>query len=362
MDPFANLWAVILAGGQGSRFWPWSQPQTPKQFLKIDGVSSPRTLIQQTVARITQILPAERILVVGLAAHAAKLQEQLQHIPPSHFLLEPCGCNTAAPILLAAMWLTANAGDNAMQLVLPSDHHIAEEKPFATAIRAALQTVEQQDSLVTFGIKPTRAETGYGYIEAGKAIGTVAGVAVHQVARFHEKPELKQAETYLASGNHFWNSGMFLWRAQTIQQEFARYLPELTELCGQQKVVTADNQPLLLDAKLYEKMTSVSVDHGVMEHSEKVAVVKSDMPWSDVGGWQSLFEMLSKDAAGNVLRAKNALLQHCSNSLIHCPELEVIVAGVEDCIIAYHEGRLLVCHRDQLTEFRQMVEKLTFMN
>lgn len=327
--PVNNIYAVILAGGSGTRFWPLSRASYPKQFLAITGNE---TLLQQTVGRVRSLVAGENIFIVTNAAHRREVGRQLVRfkVPRSNILLEPQGKNTAPAICWAAARVH-QINPNAVLAVLPSDHLIQNKNAFLKVLDKAA-AFARQEYLVTLGIVPTRPETGYGYLKTAKM--TKGGIL--KVARFTEKPDLATARRFVRSRDYFWNSGMFVWRADVILREFEKYLPEIY------KSVAADPRPARVH-KVWKSLPSISVDYGILEKSNRVvAVAAAGIGWSDLGSWESLFEVLPKDADGNSLEG-NVLALDCRNTFVRAHKRLVAAVGLEGLVVIDTPDALLVC-------------------
>lgn len=343
----SNVYAVILAGGSGSRLWPLSRQQLPKQFLSLEGKSS---LLQTTIDRLSPTVAAENILIVTQEAHA--MGEAYHALLPYRSLFEPVGRNTAPAIALAAAWLAREGADPVM-VVLPADHIIKDEVRFRdhleTAIRAA-----QGGKLVTFGIQPTRPDTGFGYIKAHP--GGVEGIC--EVERFTEKPDHDTAVGFLESGDYYWNSGMFVWRASVILAEIRRYLPAVDRVVED---ILADSRTGLTFQQAVERhfsrMPSISIDYGVLERSDRVSLIPCDIGWNDVGSWQAVHEIAEKDEAGNALQG-NVIAVGCRNSLIRSEKRLVAAIGIEDLCVVETADAVLIAKSDQTQRVREVVDRL----
>ncbi len=291
-----HYYAVIMAGGGGTRLWPLSRQHRPKQMLALLGDA---TLFQATVARLDGLFPPERTYVVTVTEQAAQLQEQAPGIPRHNYLLEPAPRGTASVVGLAAVALQQQ-DPNAVMAVLPSDHFVRNVPRFQQLLRAAYH-VAQEGYLVTLGITPTYPATGYGYIQRGEPLGTYEGLEAYRVLRFKEKPDRKQAEAMLAQGGHAWNSGMFVWRVDAILAEIARQMPDLHS--GLQEIAAVWNTPqrAAVIRRVWLALRTETVDYGIMEGAQKVAVIPAEgVGWSDVGSWESLFDILTPDESGNL--------------------------------------------------------------
>jgi mannose-1-phosphate guanylyltransferase/mannose-6-phosphate isomerase len=355
--PIPHLYAVVLAGGSGTRFWPLSRELYPKQLLK---VLSNRTLIQQTVLRVRPIGPAERTLVVTGASHADGIRIQLDGadgVPKENLLIEPVARNTAAAIGWAAEAVRRLDPDGIM-LVMPADHVIPDEKKFLRTVALGVQ-VAQAGKLVTFGIKPTRPETGYGYIKAAgrRPLLAQGGLKALAVARFVEKPDLPTAKRYLRAGGFYWNSGIFVWRADTILEEMATALPKLARGLRQLgQALGTSNETQALD-RFYKTAESISIDHGVLQRSRRAAVIPAPFRWSDVGNWSSLNEVADTDRDGNI-RIGRIVDLGSRDSVLYGEHRLVATIGLKDMVVVDTADATLVCPKDRAQDVKQVVELL----
>jgi mannose-1-phosphate guanylyltransferase len=347
------MFAVIMAGGRGARFWPRSREKTPKHLLDI---SSERTMIRETVDRIRPLVPAERTLIVTGESHAAELIRQLPEFPQENILIEPIGRNTAPCIGLAALHILRRVPDGVM-LVLPSDHRIGNEAAFLRIIKAAAEAALQGDSLVTIGIRPTGPETGYGYIEQGESFSTSDADQIFRVRSIREKPPREQAESFLAQGGFSWNSGMFVWKASTIVNAIGRFLPDLQRgLLQIREALGTDREEEVVRA-VYTEQKAVSIDYGIMEKAKDVLVIPGAFDWSDLGSWDALWEVSEKDENGNDVRGELIGIDTV-NSLIHSTGKLVALVGVKDLLIVETKDALLICRRGRSQDVRKVVETL----
>ncbi len=349
------MYAVIMAGGKGARFWPRSRNRLPKHLLDI---CNERTIIQETVERIIPLTPPEKILIVTGASHARELIGQLPQITPENILIEPVGRNTAPCIGLAALVVRKRAG-NAVMAVLPSDHLIADEEHFRHVLAAAADMAARGDHLVTLGIRPTGPETGYGYIEEGKLATRERGEDIFTVKSIREKPDAELAKTFLARGGFYWNSGMFIWQAATILKEMEASLPDIYEglLAIDKALGTPAEAKIIADA--YGRFRSISIDYGVMETSKNTLVIPADFGWSDVGSWDALWEVSEKDDQGIAARNREGLISvNSRNSLVYSPKKLVALVEVTDLIVVETEDALLICKRGASQEVKKVVETL----
>lgn len=353
----AHLYAVILAGGSGTRFWPMSRERFPKQLLQIIGEE---TLIQQTVRRMLRSVSVNNICVVTNHFQAESIKLQLSEWKDEladNFVLEPEGRNTAPAIGLTALWLMRRDPDATM-LVLPADHVIHGDAKFKKAISLGYQ-LAQEGSLVTFGIQPTKPETGYGYIQPNRRsrLGTLGALSGYKVARFVEKPDMKKAQQYVRSGNYYWNSGIFLWRASTVLEEFAQHQPALLRGLKAVDAMMEAGQLGNKFAARYKKLESVSIDYGIMEQSSHSAVVPVDFSWSDVGSWGSLEEVAPCDKRGNV-KTGNVVELDSQNSVFFTDKRLVGAIGLSDMVVVDTPDATLVCPKSRSQDVKKLVEEL----
>ena len=344
---------VILSGGSGSRLWPLSRKNKPKQFLTLFNDSS---MFQSTLTRLNGLDSLEAPLIVCNNEHRFMVAEQLQEIglEANGIILEPCARNTAPAIALAAL-KAMDKGEDPLLLILAADHLISDVTAFHKAIEQA-QKLAEQDKLVTFGIQPQSAHTGYGYIEAEEKSKPSS------VKRFIEKPDLGTAESYLSAGNFFWNSGMFLFKASAYIKELARFSPEMLSSCKQSlEKAVIDLDFVRVDPELFEQSPSDSIDYAVMEKTDKAMVVPLDAGWSDVGSWSSLWEAFTRDDDQNVLIG-DVLVENVHNAYIHSENRLVTVLGLDDVIVVETHDAVMVAHKDQAQKVKTIVEELTRQN
>ena len=344
---------VVLAGGTGSRLWPKSRAALPKQFLRL---TSNLTMLQETVARLDGI-QIDQPIVICNESHRFLVAEQLRQHDIQHggILLEPMGRNTAPAIALAALHASQN-GEDPTLLVLAADHLINDIPAFHQAIAEA-EKLAEQGKLVTFGIVPDRAHTGYGYIRRGDAVsGASTGF---DVAQFVEKPDKDTAQQYVGSGNYYWNSGMFLFKASRYLQELEKYAPEMLDIC--KRAIASEAQDLefvRVDAKIFESCPDDSIDYAVMEKTDAAAVVPLDAGWSDVGSWTSLWETATtKDENNNVIIG-DAILDGVSNSYINSEQRLISVVGLSDVVVVETKDAVLVAHKDKVQNIKNVVNRL----
>lgn len=352
MTDLTHYYAVIMAGGGGTRLWPLSRQARPKQSLPLLG---DRTMFQIAVDRLAPLFPPERILVVTNDRYAADLQQQSPALPAANFVLEPAPRGTAPAIGLAAQALQQR-DPAAVMVCLTADHFIGQEARFRDLLAAAA-ALAQEDYLVTLGVALTFASTGYGYIQRGAAVGRYGGFEAYQATRFKEKPAAPEAEAMLADGQHYWNSGMFVWRTARILAEFERQLPDLHRLLAQ-----AAAQPAALPA-LWAAAPNTTIDYGIMEHAAGVAVLAADgLAWNDIGSWEALLDVLPPDADGNIVIGAEHVHTESGRLLVHSsgaqPRRLIATIGLTDMVIVDTGDVLLVCPRDRSQDVRILVDQL----
>ncbi len=349
-------YAVIMAGGIGTRFWPRSRKAHPKQFLNVFGDS---TLIQNTVARMQGLVPPEHCLVVTHERYVEQTKQQLPALPEENILAEPISRNTAPCITYAAVKLLARDPDATM-IVLPADHVITNVERFHRVLEVAIEKAQEPGALVTIGITPTHPATGYGYLQfdgPDHATAPDAEPRAYPVRTFAEKPDLATAERFLDSGDFLWNSGMFIWRADTILREVEQHLPAAYEAFEpvRDAVGTADENGALEAA--FQNSPRISIDYGVMERAEKVYVVPGSFGWSDVGDWRAVYDLSEKDEHGNALQG-NVLMHDASRCLVQGGDRLVVLVGVHDMVVVDTDDAILVCNRESTQQVKNVVEYL----
>ena len=336
-----NTHVVIMAGGIGSRLWPLSTPDVPKQFIDILGVG--RSLIQLTVDRFAPLCAPENFWVVTGEKYVSLVKEQLPQIPADQILAEPEGRNTA-PCIAYASWKIQRKDPQANIVVTPADALVLKTAEFADTIAKALEFTEERDAIVTVGIAPTRPETGYGYIHAAEALH---GQLV-KVSEFKEKPDLDTAIGYLEDGHYFWNAGIFVWNVGTIVSELRAYAPQIAGIMDElaPSFFTAKEADEL--RRLFPQCEKISIDYAVMEKSPRIYVIAEDLAWSDLGSWGSVMTHLKADEDGNTAVGQDVRLFDCNNCLVHVAgEKTVVVEGLDGYIVAESSGKLLVCRLSQ---------------
>ncbi len=348
-----NNYIVIMAGGVGSRFWPMSTEEKPKQFLDVLGIG--KTLLQQTVARFKTVAPAENILIVTSSKYKELVIAQCPELLESNILLEPCMRNTA-PCIAYAAYKIKGLNPDANMVVAPSDHLITNEVEFVRVIEKGLEFTANNATLLTLGIQPHRPETGYGYIQAASITNKES---VCKVAAFKEKPNLETAKTYLSSGDFFWNSGIFLWSLKSIVKAFENDLPEVAALFAKgEAVYNSEDEQAFID-EMFPTCTSISIDYGVMEKANNIYVQPADFGWSDLGTWGSLWEKRERCEQGNTVVGEKVHVFEASNCIVNMPkDKKVVIQGLQDFIVVEDNDVLLICKKEEeqrIKEFRASV-------
>ena len=330
-----NTHVVIMAGGIGSRFWPMSTPEFPKQFVDVMGCG--KTMIQMTVERFSVVCPMSNFWVVTSAAYVDIVRSQLPEIPQENILAEPCARNTA-PCIAYACWKIKAKHPAANIVVTPSDALVTDVDEFRRVIGEALAFTAEGQRIVTLGIKPTRPETGYGYIQAA------AGSEVIPVSSFREKPSLEVAREYLAAGNYFWNAGIFVWNVDTIVDSLRRFTPDLAAKMDEMAEAFYTGREPEVVGEVFPTCEKISIDYAVMEKADYIFTIPGDFGWSDVGTWGSLWTLLPHDENGNAVVGNNVHLYGCKGCIVHAPDASsVVLEGLEDSIVVERGGRILIC-------------------
>ena len=355
-----DVYAVIMAGGGGTRFWPWSREERPKQLLPI---LSDRSMIWETVERIRPFVPAPKIFIVTSRTQAAQIRREVPQIPKRNLLVEPMGRNTA-PCLCLAAWSIQMLNPESIMVTLPADHHIADQRGFLRTLRTAVAFADRHDFLVTLGIRPTAPETGYGYIQRGKILGQVGATKVFQAQAFREKPDLKRAKAYLRRGNHSWNSGMFIWKVGVYLEAVKKFLPRLYEdMLALPKAWGTQREEKFLE-RVYQRCPSISVDYGIMEKAKNVALIEARFRWDDVGSWSALRDFRPKDQYGNACilgkqpGGGKILAVDSAGCVIQGEKKLIAVLGMKDTVIVEAGDVLLVCPLKRSQEVRRLLEEL----
>ncbi len=351
-SPFEHAYAVILAGGSGTRFWPLSRRRHPKQLLELFGRG---TLLNQTVARIRKVIPPERTYIFANELVRGEIARQLPEIPSAQIVAEPVPRNTAPTIGLAAHEIFRRDPEGLM-VVLPSDHVIAKPGRFLRALRAACLVAHSNGRSVVLGLKPTRPDTGYGYVRLGPLEARVAGEKVFRVEKFTEKPALTVARRYVSSGRYLWNGGMFIWRARTLLENLERYKPGMAPALARIAAAGGVRAGATL-RRLYPRLEKISIDYALMEKIPNVFAVAADLGWSDVGSWAVAYELGRKDRAGNVKTADGLCLDSAGNIIVSSGKF-IATVGVRNLVIVDTEDALLVCGRERSQEVGKAVETI----
>ena len=346
-------YALIMAGGVGSRFWPVSRVEHPKQFIDFFGVG--KTLIQSTYERFLKICPPENIFVVTNEIYIDLVKKQLPQIDENQILAEPIMRNTAPCIAYGSMKI-AEINPNACIIVAPSDHTISNMDSFVGSIEQALKAAKENDCLITLGIKAKRPDTGYGYIQYMES--TLPGdPEIYKVKLFTEKPNLELAKSFIQSGDFLWNAGIFVWSAAAINDAFSKHLPDMYDIfhLGTSAYNTPEEKPFIGNA--YLQCTNISIDFGIMEKADNVYVLPTDFGWSDLGTWASIYDMADKDYVGNaVIPSEQVMMFNSSNCMVNVPEDKlVILQGLHDYIVVESNNTLLICPRTEEQSVKQIV-------
>lgn len=349
--------AVIMAGGKGERFWPKSRTDFPKQFLSL--TSDGETMIQKTVRRILPVVDIEDVFVVTNADYTDIVKQQLSGIPSENILAEPCARNTAPCIALASAVIKSRY-DDAVMLVLPSDHLIRYEEMYLDTLRNAVNTAQSENCLVTVGITPDYPETGYGYINFER-IENNSHSGVYKVKKFVEKPGIDKAKEYLASGKYLWNSGMFVWKLSSIMSAFEEFIPEIyeqipkiTKSCG----TPSFNETL---AGIFEKFPSVSVDFGIMEKASKIYVVPASFGWDDVGSWLAMERINRTNEFGNYISGDVITINTCKSIIVGNKKL-IAVVGLDNLVVVDTDDAILICDKHSTQDVKKVIENLKICN
>ncbi|CAN5507828.1 mannose-1-phosphate guanylyltransferase [soil metagenome] len=366
-----SLYALILAGGSGERFWPLSRRTRPKQLLKL---VTERTLLEETVARLEGLVPLERILILTNVEQEASVRALLTDFPPANIVAEPAKRDTAAAVALGAGWVAAR-DHMATMVVLPADHVIKDAEAFRNTVKTAAAAAEETGALVTIGIKPTWACPGFGYIEMGEKVklrregavpavlrDSAAGVApapmaseVRHVVRFREKPNPELAEVFVRQGHFRWNAGMFVWSVATVLGEFNRHAPELASFIARVSVPNKFEQAL---RELFPKLPKISFDYAIMENADRVLVVEAAFDWDDVGSWQAVASYFQNDRDGNAANGDVTAVESSNNIIFDDEGKKIALLGVHNLIIVRTGDALLVCHRHQAEKIKGLIGKL----
>jgi mannose-1-phosphate guanylyltransferase len=349
---FAHAYAVIMAGGSGTRFWPLSRRRHPKQLLELFGRG---TLLAQTVERLRPLIPAERIYIYTNETVWREVCRLLPQIPRAQIVAEPASRNTAPTLGVAAheIWRRDPAG---LMVVLPADHVITKPREYHRVLRAGCEMAGAEGRSVLIGLKPTRPETGYGYISVGKREPTIAGQAIYKAGKFTEKPPLAVARRYVASGRYLWNGGMFIWRASTLLRNFERFQPEMAHQL--ERIAEAGGvRSAQSFRKLFPQFEKISIDYAIVEKISDVHAVAADIGWNDVGSWAVVYDLSAKDGEQNVRPGRSLSLKSSGNMIV-AKRSFVVTIGVQNLVIVETDDALLVCAREQSQEVGKAVQAL----
>ncbi len=340
-----------MAGGIGSRFWPMSTEERPKQFIDVLGVG--HTLIQMTLDRFRGVCPMENVWVVTNERYADLVHEQLPDVPVDHILREPCRRNTA-PCIAYVSWRIKMTDPKANVVVSPSDHIVTNVDEFRRVITSCLKFAGETDAVLTLGMKPTRPETGYGYIQADLTSNSPRNREIYRVDQFKEKPDLETAKHYISEHNFFWNAGIFVWSVETIVNALRVYAPRINNIFERMQNVMGTPQEQETINKVYPDCDNISIDYAVMENAEEIFVFPADFGWSDLGTWGSLLLQSQRDMYGNGLIGKNIHTFECRNCIVHtAQEKKVILQGLDGYIVAEHDDTLLICKLSEEQRIKQ---------
>ncbi|MDR2888420.1 MAG: mannose-1-phosphate guanylyltransferase [Lachnospiraceae bacterium] len=346
-----NRYGVVMAGGGGTRFWPLSRQELPKQFLNLTGDD---LMVNETIARLKPSLKSENLFIVTNVTQSGLMRQATEGVVLSdHILSEPASRNTAACIGYAAVEILKKYGDGIMG-VFASDHYIRDVKGFNDTLRQAIQLAEETDNLITIGIRPTFPAVGYGYIKYDK---TETDKDYHKVKEFVEKPDVMTARSYLKGGGFLWNSGMFVWRVSTILKYFERLLPDVYACLMEIEASLGTPQEQEVIDRVYPTIPKISIDYGIMERAKEVTVVESKFDWSDVGSWDALEALHEKDENGNVANREQILID-TQNCVVYAKSKLIATLGVEDLIIVEAEDAIMVCHKDKAQSVREIPDEL----
>lgn len=363
-----QAYAVILAGGRGTRFWPRSRTRTPKQLLNIIGTE---TMLQQTAARLSPLFRPANLWIVTNEDQSAEVRKQLPRVAKSHVLAEPIGRNTAAAIGLAAIHLRHEHGD-ALMAVLPADHYIAQSAKYRALVQAALRIASEPGQMAVLGILPMRPETGFGYIERGKTGERSGKFSVHDVRQFTEKPSLAVAKRYVASGRYFWNAGMFFWRVSTFLENLRRYVPKTHSALEELSATIGTSRYASTLRRIYPRLENISVDYAILEPATRSAkhpvvhVLPAEIGWSDIGSWEAVYELVAASTQNNRQRQKTSgnisagphVALDATNNFLWSPKKFVAAIGINNLVVVETPDALLICPRDRAQDVGKIVKWL----
>ncbi len=351
-----NYYAVIMAGGIGSRFWPVSTEAFPKQFHDMLGTG--QTLLQKTFSRLNKIIPSENIYILTNEIYLEITLQQLPDISEKQVVLEPAMRNTAPCILLSALKIKKE-NPNALMLVAPSDHWIEDENAFANDIQACFDAAQKTDILLTLGVEPTFPNTGYGYVEIENEI-EIENDGVIKVKQFREKPDYDTAKQFLAAGNFLWNAGIFIWSAKSIVASFEKYLPEMNSIFASNIAVLNTSEEKKFIENHYSEAENISIDYGILEKAENVFVKKATFDWNDLGTWGALYDKLENDSNGNSVVNAEIFLRNSKNNIIYTSSKKLVVLdGIENYIVVDKEDVLLLFPKEKEQEIKELLKEIT---
>lgn len=346
-----NNHLVIMAGGVGSRFWPMSTPEQPKQFIDVLGVG--KTLLQLTVERFGDLVAPENIWVVTNEKYADIVKAQLPNMPETNILCEPCRRNTA-PCIAYVSWRIKKKDPKANIVVTPSDHIVMNVQEFQRVINDCMKFTSDTDAIITLGMKPSRPETGYGYIQANLAAPSLRNKGIFRVDSFREKPDLATAEEYIKQNNYFWNAGIFIWNVNTIVNAFRMYQPKLAKIFESMLPSYGTPEEQEVVNQKFPTCENISVDYAIMEKADEIFVCPADFGWSDLGTWGSLQTQSKRDLYGNAAIGPDVQLFECHNCMVHAAqEKKVVVQGLDGYIVAEHDDTLLICKLSEEQRIKQ---------
>jgi len=349
------MYIALMAGGVGSRFWPRSRKELPKQMLNLLGEKS---MLQMTYERVKPLVDDGKILVITSDDLKDLVAWQLPQLPVQNIIAEPFGRNTAPCIGLAGAIIQSRSTEDEVMVTLPADHLIEDGDKFRQTLSAAVQYAGHEDCLVTIGVKPVYPETGYGYIQRGKEIARESNRPIFKVKTFAEKPNLDTANRFIKSGDFLWNSGMFIWSTKLIMDEFARHEPEMADGFKQIRKVADTELMAETIADVYSKIRSVSIDYAIMEVAKKVCIMESDFAWNDLGSWEAAYNISEKDELGNAVQAPFFKSINSKSNYIYSTKKIVAAIDVQDLVVVETEDALLICKKDQSQKVKDVVDAL----
>jgi mannose-1-phosphate guanylyltransferase len=347
------MYAAIIAGGSGTRLWPKSRQEKPKQF---QALYSEQTLLQETVKRLEPMVPRENIYVIANRSHEATVREQLEWLGPDNYVGEPVGKDTA-PAVGVISTIIHHKDPDAVILITPSDHVIVKENLFRHLLVVAEHVAAEGPNVVTIGIKPTSPETGYGYIQMSEKHRTIDEVDVHEVVSFKEKPDLPTAQEYVTSWHYVWNSGMFIWSAKTVLDLFRQHAPDIHKLLTRYDAAIGTPNEARVFEEVYEAVPRVSVDYAIMEHADRVFVIPASIGWSDLGSWASLHDIMKSDEAGNAVAGQHVGVD-TYNCLIHSRDRLIATVGLDNMVVVDGGEVILVMPKDRSQDVKRLLEEV----